>query len=134
MKALAKRINIVLIVLVFSCLLLTGCNSTKEKIHFSVSCNENIIFENQIDITDCDTVYNLMLNLKNNNSNFTFEGNEGPYGFYIISINGIQEKLENNKYYYWALYIDNEYAQTGVSTTKLRSNMSISFKYESFDM
>lgn len=45
-------------------------------------------------------------------------GEEGPYGLYVKSVNGITADYDVNKTY-WSLYKDGEVMQTGVDTTKI---------------
>lgn len=45
-------------------------------------------------------------------------GDEGPYGLYIKTVNGIIADYDTDKSY-WAFYINGEYAMTGVDTTEI---------------
>ncbi len=44
------------------------------------------------------------------------EGEEGPYGLYVKKVNGKFAEFESTGTY-WAFYIGNEYAMSGVDTT-----------------
>ena len=46
------------------------------------------------------------------------DGDEGPYGLYVKSVNGITADYDKDQTY-WALYIDGEYAMTGVDSTDI---------------
>ena len=46
------------------------------------------------------------------------EGDEGDYGLYVKKVNGITADYDKDQTY-WALYIDGEYAMTGVDTTNI---------------
>ncbi len=46
------------------------------------------------------------------------DGEEGQYGMYIKSVNGIVADFDIDQTY-WAFYIDGEYAMTGVDTTEI---------------
>lgn len=50
----------------------------------------------------------------------------GNAGKYVTSING----LAGNKDYYWAFYVNNEYAEQGAGQTQLRKGDTIKFVYE----
>lgn len=50
----------------------------------------------------------------------------GNAGKYVTSING----LAGNKDYYWAFYVNNEYAEQGAGQTKLDKGDTIKFVYE----
>ena len=43
-------------------------------------------------------------------------GEEGAYGLYVKKVNGITADYDKDQTY-WALYIDGEYAMSGVDTT-----------------
>ena len=47
-------------------------------------------------------------------------GEEGPYGLYVKTVNGILADYDTD-HTYWALYIDGEYALTGVDTTPIEA-------------
>ena len=46
------------------------------------------------------------------------EGENGPYGLYVKKVNGILADYDVDETY-WALYIDGEYAMSGVDTTDI---------------
>lgn len=57
------------------------------------------------------------------------EGEQGDYGLYITSVNGIPLKWEEDGKY-WAFYIDGEYAMSGVDRTDVTAGATYSFKPE----
>lgn len=57
------------------------------------------------------------------------EGDEGQYGLYIKEVNGILADYDVNKRY-WAFYINDEYAMTGVDTTEIKEGDAYSLVYE----
>lgn len=58
------------------------------------------------------------------------EGENGAYGLYVKAVDG--ETLDYDKDgKYWALYIGDDYAPTGVDTTKIIDGATYSFKAES---
>ncbi|MBQ4137909.1 MAG: DUF4430 domain-containing protein [Clostridia bacterium] len=57
------------------------------------------------------------------------EGDEGQYGLYIKEVNGILADYDVNKRY-WAFYINDEYAMTGVDTTEIKEGDTYSLVYE----
>ena len=46
------------------------------------------------------------------------EGDQGDYGLYINTVNGITADWDKDQTY-WAFYIDGEYAMTGVDMTEI---------------
>ena len=57
------------------------------------------------------------------------EGEEGPYGLYIKTTNGILADYDVNGHY-WAFYIDGAYALTGVDSTTITDGASYKLAYE----
>lgn len=57
------------------------------------------------------------------------DGDEGDYGLYIKSVNGITADY-NVDATYWALYIDNAYALSGASDTPIEEGKCYTFKIE----
>lgn len=56
-------------------------------------------------------------------------GDQSEYGLYVKTVNGITADYDVDKTY-WAFYINGEYAQTGVDSTKVTAGDSYSFKVE----
>lgn len=57
------------------------------------------------------------------------EGEDGEYGLYVKTVNGITVDYENDGKY-WAFYINDEYAQTGVDATAITEGDAYSFRIE----
>lgn len=57
------------------------------------------------------------------------EGEDGPYGLYIKTVNGITADYDQDKTY-WAFYIDGEYATTGADQTDIEEGVTYTFKVE----
>lgn len=56
-------------------------------------------------------------------------GEEGEYGLYVKTVNGITVDYDKDGKY-WAFYINEEYAMTGVDVTPITEGESYSFKVE----
>ncbi len=56
-------------------------------------------------------------------------GEESEYGLYVKTVNGVTIDYETDGKY-WAFYIDDEYAQTGVDSTDITAGSVYSFKAE----
>ena len=56
-------------------------------------------------------------------------GEDGQYGLYVKTVNGITADYDKDGAY-WAFYVNGEYAQSGVDTTKITEGESYSFKVE----
>lgn len=57
------------------------------------------------------------------------EGEESTYGLYVKTVNGITFDYDKDGIY-WAFYVNDEYAQTGVDSTPITEGESYSFKAE----
>ena len=56
-------------------------------------------------------------------------GEEGAYGLYVKTVNGITADYDVDKTY-WAFYINGEYAFTGVDATPIEEGATYTFKVE----
>ena len=57
------------------------------------------------------------------------EGHETEYGLYIDTVNGITADWDNDQTY-WAFYINDSYAVSGVDTTPITDGEVYSFRIE----
>ena len=57
------------------------------------------------------------------------EGEEGDFGLFVKTVNGIVADYEVDKTY-WAFYVNGEYAMSGVDTTIIEEGTSYMFKVE----
>lgn len=57
------------------------------------------------------------------------DGEEGDYGLYIKSVNGITADYQKNGSY-WAFYINGDYALTGVDMTDIQEDTVYTFRVE----
>lgn len=73
--------------------------------------------------TDKETVGEALLELE------LIDGDDGEYGLYVKSVNGITADYDTDGVY-WAFYINDEYASTGVDATPIKDGESYSFKVE----
>lgn len=57
------------------------------------------------------------------------EGEEGPYGLYVKTVNGITYDYDIHGKY-WAFYVDGSYASAGVDVTAINAGASYEFRAE----
>lgn len=57
------------------------------------------------------------------------EGEDGAYGLYVKTVNGITLDYDKDGAY-WAFYVNDEYAMSGVDTTEITEGDSYAFKAE----
>lgn len=72
--------------------------------------------------TDKETVGDALLEHK------LIEGEEGTYGLYVKTVNGITADFDTDKSY-WAFYENGEYAVSGVDMTKIDEKVKYSLEY-----
>lgn len=73
--------------------------------------------------TDKETVGEALLELE------LIAGDESEYGLYVKTVNGITVDYDKDGKY-WAFYVDDEYASTGVDSTTITEGASYAFKVE----
>lgn len=73
--------------------------------------------------TDKETVGEALVELE------LIDGEDGEYGLYVKTVNGITADYDKDGVY-WAFYINDEYASTGVDATPIKDGESYSFKVE----
>lgn len=73
--------------------------------------------------TDKKTVGEALLELQ------LIAGDDSEYGLYVKTVNGITADYDTDGTY-WAFYIDDEYASTGVDTTDITPGSTYAFKVE----
>ena len=57
------------------------------------------------------------------------EGEPGAYGLYVKTVNGITADYDKDKAY-WAFYVNDSYAMSGVDSTEIKEGEVYSFKVE----
>ena len=57
------------------------------------------------------------------------EGEEGPYGLYVKTVNGITLDYETHGMY-WAFYVNGEYGMSGCELTEIEDGATYAFKAE----
>lgn len=55
------------------------------------------------------------------------DGEEGAYGLYVKTVNGITADYDKDQTY-WAFYVNDEYASSGVDTTTIEEGAVYSFR------
>lgn len=73
--------------------------------------------------TDKETVGEALTSLN------IISGEQGAYGLYVKTVNGITADYDTNGRY-WAFYIDGQYAFSGVDSTEINESSVYSFKVE----
>ncbi len=75
-----------------------------------------------------DTDGEYLIDAMNAADGLTFEGEDGPYGFAVNTINGVAADL-NSGNAYWAFYIGGEYCNYGISEQPINDGDEFSIVY-----
>ena len=146
----SRRLSLIfLFVLITAVALFSGCGNTSQITDISsqptssaeeVSADITVLGEGEIsfnfavvDVSGTKTLFEI------NTSKTTvgealldlglIEGEEGAYGLYVKTVNGITLDY-NTDGKYWAFYVDDEYAQTGVDLTNIEVDKTYTLKAE----
>lgn len=145
---LKKHISSVLCGLLFAAMTFTlaGCED-KASNEANTDSKVQTLYESGATIGEGDTSFSLeVTDIDKKTSSFTvltdaktvgdalldcnmIAGDDGEYGLYIKSVNGITADYDVDKTY-WAFYINGEYAMTGVDTTDIEAGAVYSLKVE----
>lgn len=132
-----KRKIIILFLLLLSPLLfLTGCNNKEEKESQSLNKIKIVIVDDnkeELYNKEVETDKKLLIDVLKENENFKLKYEESEYGAYITSLYGIEQKNEGNGMYYWSYYIDDNYAEVGVSSCEIKNGSTYIFVYEYYE-
>lgn len=129
-KSIFKVVSLMLL-LVISLLTLTSCVTPYEVEYDGsitvevIDVDGNLIKSKNIEFIQGDILRDLV---SNNFDNFVME--ESMYGAYVLSIESISQ--DDNSHIYVALYINGQYATSGLDTLEYNDGDTISFKAESW--
>ncbi|MBQ3497661.1 MAG: DUF4430 domain-containing protein [Clostridia bacterium] len=114
----------------------SGCNSTTPPETHSASESDTVISEFKFSVIDADgktTDFTVTTDKKTVGEALQDEGlisgEEGQYGLYVKTVNGITLDYDKDGMY-WAFYINDEMAPTGVDMTEIKPGEVYSFKAE----
>jgi hypothetical protein len=126
----------VILLLLVPLFLLTGCtqkeyqvieNLTKVKI-IIVDDNKKELYNQEI-----ETNKKYLIDVLKDKEEVKLKYENSDYGAYITSLMGIDQKTDNKKMYYWSYYIDEEYAEVGVSNCEIKEGSTYKFVYEYYE-
>ena len=124
----------------------TGCNGAKKDNASGSGTAEGVKVEGSV-LGEGDTQFAFtVVDAENNETEFEIHtdkktvgealldvgliaGEEGDYGLYVKTVNGVIMDFEEDGAY-WAFYVGDEYATTGVDSTEIEEGTTYSFKVE----
>ena len=120
-----RRLTAVLLLVV---LVLAGCGTAK-----NTGGSEKQFTFVVTDIDGNDTAFEITTDKNTVGEALTdeglIEGDDGPYGLYVKTVNGITADYDADGTY-WAFYENGEYAMSGVDKTDIVPGAEYSFKVE----
>lgn len=127
------KIGIIVLLFLF---LLFGCAKTKNNTESNIkNITITIINNDETELLNKNVLTDekYLIDVLKKDEEFGLEYEDGKYGAYIISLMGIEQKNDNDGAYYWAYYVNDEYASTGVSNCEIKDGANYKFVYEFYD-
>lgn len=128
MKKFLFRLLLMPLVLI---VILTGCNNDLEEKETATLARIRIIIidENKTELynKEIETDKKYLIDVLRKTEEIKLEYADGDYGAYITSLMGIDQITEEKGMYYWEYYVDDEYAQVGISNCKIKNNSTYKF-------
>ncbi|MCI8889860.1 MAG: DUF4430 domain-containing protein [Eubacterium sp.] len=136
-----------IVLIVAMALMTTGCNdntkdpsSSSDETNASVQADGNVLGEGSkqfsLTVSDADgsqTEFEIHTDQETVGAALQelelIDGEEGQYGLYVTTVNGITVDYDKDGMY-WAFYVNDEYAQTGVDATEIKEGDSYALKAE----
>ena len=140
MKQVLKSTAIIVLIVIMSCMALVSCNDKNDGSEKMLYTEDTTLGEGKVQFTFvCEHIDGKKITFKINTDKTTLsealkdvnliEGEDSQYGLYVKKVNGITQDYDIDGSY-WALYIDGEYAQTGVDSTTIDPVKTYTFKAE----
>ncbi len=140
-----KRVSLILcILLIAASVWMTGCNETNTPV---VTPTQTATATDVTQVGKGNTSFAFtVVDKEGNQTHFTvytdqttvgaallennlIEGEQGDYGLYVKSVNGISADF-NTDGTYWAFYVNDAYAMAGVDLTPIKEGETYSFRVE----
>lgn len=140
MKQILKSTAIIVLIVIMSCMALVSCNDKNDGNEKMLYTEDTTLGTGSTQFTFvCEHIDGKKITFKINTDKTTLsealkdvnliEGEDSQYGLYVKKVNGITQDYDIDGSY-WALYIDGEYAQTGVDSTTIDPAKTYTFKAE----
>jgi len=145
MTRLKKSLSLILCIMLIAAIALfaSGCNGNTT----DTKTTKSSVTSEEIELGQGETSFDfLVLDADGNETKFLIKtdkkivgealqeldliaGEEGPYGLYVKTVNGITYDYDNDGKY-WAFYVDGKSAPVGVDSTEITEGSVYSFKAE----
>lgn len=130
-----KVFGIILLLLV-PLFLLTGCTQKEYQVIENLAKVKIIIVDDnkkELYNQEIETNKKYLIDVLKDKEEVKLKYENSDYGAYITSLMGIDQKTDNKKMYYWSYYIDEEYAEVGVSNCEIKEGSTYKFVYEYYE-
>ena len=130
-----KVFGIILLLLV-PLFLLTGCTKKEYQVIENLAKVKIIIVDDnkkELYNQGIETNKKYLIDVLKDKEEVKLKYENSDYGAYITSLMGIDQKTDNKKMYYWSYYIDEEYAEVGVSNCEIKEGSTYKFVYEYYE-
>ena len=148
-KHIRKRLSFILciVLIVAMALFTTGCNGSKENGETAGTLKDSTVVADSGQVGEGSTVFSFTVTDQDGNETEfevhtdketvgdallelgMIDGDESEYGLYVKTVNGITADYDTDGVY-WAFYINDEYAPTGVDSTTITEGERYSFRIE----
>lgn len=132
-----KKLFSLFMILVMIPLLLTGCGKSTDKKEETNLNKINIVIvdENKKELfnKEIETNKKYLNEVLKETEEIKLKSEKSDYGDYITSMMGIDQKNTDKGMYYWSYYINDEYAQVGISSYEIKNGDTYKFVYEYYE-
>lgn len=132
-----KKLFSLFMILVMIPLLLTGCGKSTDKKEENNLNKINIVIvdENKKELfnKEIETDKKYLNEVLKETEEIKLKSEKSDYGDYITSMMGIDQKNTDKGMYYWSYYINDEYAQVGISSCEIKNGDTYKFVYEYYE-
>lgn len=126
----------VILLLLVPLFLLTGCTQKEYQVIENLAKLKIIIVDDnkkELYNQEIETNKKYLIDVLKDKEEVKLKYENSDYGAYITSLMGIDQKTDNKKMYYWSYYIDEEYAEVGVSNCEIKEGSTYKFVYEYYE-
>lgn len=126
----------VILLLLVPLFLLTGCTQKEYQVIENLAKVKIIIVDDnkkELYNQEIETNKKYLIDVLKDKEEVKLKYENSDYGAYITSLMGIDQKTDNKKMYYWSYYIDEEYAEVGVSNCEIKEGSTYKFVYEYYE-
>lgn len=124
-----KILGIIVLAVLIAAMAVTFIAFREKPVEGEKSITIEVIAEDKTStVYEVDTDAQYLLGAMEDAPGLTFEGEEGPYGFTVNTVNGVTADLNSGKAY-WGFFVGGEYCNYGVSQQPVEDGDSFQIVY-----